>query len=94
MNKDEYIVISKTVLEKRMGELIHNNLMGVNTSLVVQLKQVLTQSTPLTPIVEDAFMNGSNFKEKYVKEIPLEGSNIVLKEPDFDKYILNLKINV
>jgi hypothetical protein len=41
--------------------------------------------------IEEAFLAGSYFKEKWVKEIPLKNSDIVLREPDVEKYLNHAK---
>ena len=49
--KDEYIIINRTALEKRMEELEKNKLnvlLGSDIEISI-LKQILSQSTPLIP---------------------------------------------
>ena len=42
---------------------------------------------------EEFFIQGSHFKEKWFKKIKLSDSNIILKEPNFKKYLKSLKNN-
>lgn len=42
--------------------------------------------------LKKAFTAGSHFKEKYYKEVHLLNSDIVLREPDFEKYLKSKKI--
>jgi hypothetical protein len=93
MNKiEEYIVVNKTLIENRIKWLEERSLNKWQDDELRLLRNILYYSIPLSPLIEDAFIGGSHFKEKYLKEIVLENSNIILKEPDFDKYISKLKI--
>lgn len=60
MNKDEYIIINKTALEKRIEELkeIEKELININKPYsttrgkIDELISLLSQSTPLIPEIE------------------------------------------
>jgi hypothetical protein len=58
MNKDEYIIINKTAIQKRIEELEiqFKGKVGYNMALgeIESLKQILSQSTPLIPEIEKA----------------------------------------
>lgn len=100
--KDEYIIINKTAIQKRIGELekLYKNsekpsVQGiVYNKLIVELKQILSQSTPLIPEIEKAFDAGQY--EEY-KEISLDGGEtyetfkIINEKED---YISNLKLDI
>ena len=43
--------------------------------------------------MQECFIQGSHFKEKWFKKIKLSDSNIILKEPNFKKYLKSLKNN-
>jgi uncharacterized coiled-coil protein SlyX len=99
--KDEYIIINKTALEKRIEELET----GIKTlslsdgfkdiGKIEALKQILSQSTPLIPEIEKALEYGLNSFEdfdetsNYDEESRKEG----LKEIQQD-YISNLKLDI
>lgn len=65
---NEFIIINKTALLKRIEELekekasnLTQNLVGFanqNEGEIVALKQILSQSTPLIPEIEKAFESG------------------------------------
>jgi hypothetical protein len=56
MNKDEYIIINKTAIQKRIEELENTDDYFSQGSFGEHkfLKQVLSQSTPLIPEIEKA----------------------------------------
>ena len=67
--KDEYVIINKTAILKRV-EILERlyktsekpSIQGtIYNQLSIDLKQILSQSTPLIPVVEDAFREGSNY---------------------------------
>lgn len=92
---NEYVIINKSVLEKRIEEL-ENELKDepnpfLNTSYQTELdtlKEVLSQSTPLIPEIEKAFDEGFNSEEEVYKGYPT--GKIIGKED----YISNLKLDV
>ncbi len=43
--------------------------------------------------MQECFIQGSHFKEKWFKKIKLSNSDIILKEPDFKKYLKSLENN-
>jgi hypothetical protein len=66
--KDEYVVINKTALDKRIEELKFFIKIGKDTNpelikacelRIDEINQI--RSTPLTPIIEDAFRAGSKY---------------------------------
>lgn len=86
--EDEYIIISKTAIQKRIEEL--EEIDGVICShLIRELKQILSQSTPLVPEIEKAIEYGM-----------LEGSGAELFEITDEviehqqDYISDLKLNI
>jgi hypothetical protein len=67
--KEEYIIISKTKLLGRIEELKNyfkekklSNIESVTYNhSILEIKQILSQSNPLIPVVEDAFREGSDY---------------------------------
>ena len=71
MNKEEYIVISKTAIQKRIEELENYTyatqniyLEGRNEGELSCLLNLLSQSTPLIPEIEKAFDEARKLKKK------------------------------
>lgn len=98
MNNQEYIIINKTAIQKRIEELekektsnLTQNLVGFanhNEGEISALKQIISQSTPLIPEIEKAFLAGravdnmdsiDDMKPTYIQ---------------FEDYISNLKLNI
>ena len=96
--KDEYIIISKTALEKRIEKLQkeviieHYDFIRVN-SKIDELKGLLSQSTPLIPEIEKAFDAGERYKTFIVEnwDDDGEGDQININKKD---YILNIKLDI
>lgn len=84
MQEEEYIIINKTATQKRIEELekqFKTPHIG-NINRVEELKQILSQSTPLIPEIEKAFDLGLAFNgEKTETET-------------FNDYISNLKLDI
>lgn len=68
MNNDEYVIINKTQILKRIEELasriyensnVGNMLKEVDKLLIQELKQILSQSTPLIPEIEKLIVMAS-----------------------------------
>ena len=89
-----YVIINADKLQKRIDELENYQDKGNHIKEIFVLKQVLSNSIPLIPEIEKAFIQGSHFKEKYVKEIHLIDSDIILQEPDTQKYTSQLKLKI
>lgn len=57
--EEEYIIVSKKAIEKRIEELEEEAEGWIsdfyNKAQIDCLKQILSQSTPLIPVIEDAF---------------------------------------
>jgi hypothetical protein len=102
MNKEEYIVISKTAIQKRIEELEKEYILLSNKSdrslsdiekereIVGEqrgLATIISQSTPLIPEIEKAFDAGRKLSDKSQ-----------LYTPDFhwtkEDYISNLKLDI
>lgn len=98
--KNEYTIINKSVLEKRIKELedqlktlgdtyeeeIHSN--GFISGEINQLKKILSQSTALIPEIEKAF-------DKGVCAIQENSSKLKVKMPKAKQdYISNLKLDI
>ena len=82
MSKDEYIIINRTAIQKRIEEL--EEIGGVICShLIRELKQILSQSTPLIPEIEAALGAGLEVGD-------ITHNSELLKE----YYIANLKLNI
>jgi hypothetical protein len=97
MDNKEYIIISKTAIQKRIEELEveqeKNHLVNVEkfNCLISEIKayrNILSQSTPLIPVLEDCFEHGVG-SGKYKQEYG-ENANGSLSKQD---YISNLKLD-
>ena len=97
MNKDKYVIINKSKLQKRIEELEKFYMTARKVGLIMDtidreieiLKQILSQSTPLIPVLEDCFEHGVG-SGKYKQEYG-ENANGSLSKQD---YISNLKLNI
>ena len=94
--KDEYIIINKLVLEKRIKELEKQaNEYAFNAnrtddyyryiSMIKVLKEILSQSTPLIPEIEKAFEAGRKLSVDGFEEED---------EKDYRKFISQLKLPI
>ena len=88
---NEYVIINKETIQKRIEELKNyfkekqlSNIESVayNHS-ILELKEILSQSTPLIPVVEKAFDAG----QKHNKLFPFSCENK-------QDYITNLKLDI
>ena len=84
--KDEYTIINKTAIQKRIDnlDLIINNgkPSGSDYIELKLLKQILSQSTPLIPVIDRAYDAGKldkdlslmfdNSKARYISNLKLE----------------------
>lgn len=92
--KDEYIIISKTVIQQRIEELKEGLMLsakgtvaqGILLGSIAQLEQILSQSTPLIPEIEKAFDAGGVFCYNVNIDNKYEG--------DKETYISNLKLDI
>lgn len=86
---NEYIIINKTAIQKRIEELERlykgcekPSIQGtLYYQLNIELKKILSQSTPLIPEIEKAFDLGFSTPESCYKE-------------DKQDYISNLKLDI
>lgn len=97
----EYVIINKTLLEKRIEELIKEANSGktipsVNSQMAESLikfkEYLLSQSTPLIPEIDAAFGTGA----RTAKEL-IEKYNYATSAPIQDakmEYISNLKLDI
>ena len=99
--KDEYIIINKTAIEKRIEELeILEKLESMNASFLVRdeietLKRILFQSTPLIPEIEKAFTKGERYGWDSQKSIGnIDEMKEKIKHQSLDNYISNLKLDI
>ena len=96
--KDEYIIINKKAIQKRIDELerLYKNsekpsIQGtLYNQLSIELKQILSQSTPLIPEIEEAFDARNKFEIK--GNFPFE--HTVYKYNSSKDYISNLKLDI
>ena len=91
---NEYIIINKTAIQKRIEELekanedfklharTHNPTMAVCEATLSTLKQILSQSTPLIPEIEKAY---------FERECYGIGTDACTTKQD---YISNLKLDI
>jgi len=97
--KDEYIIIKKTAIQKRIEELEKQfkGKVGYNMALgeIQSLKEILSQSTPLIPEIKDIQIWLS--KQSYQKEYG-EQEYMMYYDVDIPKiiqdYISNLKFDI
>lgn len=85
--KDEYIIINKSVLEKRIEELrqVCNKELGyASDKIYFELEHLLSQSTPLIPEIKKVY-DSSWFKAHGV---------MANKEKEKQDYISNLKLDI
>lgn len=88
--KDEYIIINKTAIQKRIEELEEEQKqineetepisLNINLKKQILIREILSQSTPLIPEVEKAFGLGA--------------ANNANGKPLLSEYISNLKLDV
>jgi predicted transcriptional regulator len=105
---NEYIIINKTTLQKRIEELtkekerfnkfIDTIEYNVLNSLIKQLEQILSQSTPLIPEIEKAIDFGKDCirEHSYIAE---DWNNTPIIEyhdstEEINRYISNLKLDI
>ncbi len=91
MENQEYIIISKTAIQKRIEELEKQRLLELKDDFydtlylgeINSLKQILSQSTPLIPEISKAYYAG--IKDKELSQM-------------FDnpkgRYVYNLKLDI
>ena len=95
MNKDEYIIINKTAIQKRIEELEKERLLELKDDFydslylgeINALKQILSQSTPLIPEIEKAYKKGFT-------EGTCFGATTIYKYKTSEDYISNLKLDI
>ena len=99
--KDEYIIINRTALEKKIEGLEkQKDEYSFNpnktddyyryNSIIKVLKEILSQSTPLIPEIEKAFDARNKFEIK--GNFPFEYTSYKYKNSE--NYISNLKLNI
>lgn len=99
MEKDQYIIVSKTAIQKRIEELENYPVYDSKEGSMIDdeirnLKKILFQSTPLIPVLEDAFNIGAN------SQFEVQEKNLTNKEEIRDYHqkklinISNLKLNI
>lgn len=98
MDNKEYIIINKTAIQKRIEELEKDydekalanddQWCTLIAGQIVAYKNILSPSTPLIPVLEDAFEHGV-CSGKYQQEYG-ENANGSLSKQD---YISNLKLD-
>lgn len=92
--KDEYIIINKEAIQKRIEELEEriksdsNEDKMITHHRVLELKQILSQSTPLLPEIEKAHNVGRNYG-CYLQGGSYDPNDNI----DSEDYISNLKID-
>lgn len=95
---EEYVIISKTAIQKRIEELrILSNqpetsvyYVDVESFILEELEEILSQSAPLVPEIEKAFNEGA---KRYCDSPEGIGTFISLGKQKKD-YISNLTINL
>ena len=101
--KDEYIIINKTAIQKRIEELERlykgcekPSIQGtLYYQLNIELKKILSQSTPLIPEIEKAFTKGERYGWDSQKSIGnIDEMREKIKLQSLDNYITNLKLDI
>lgn len=104
---EEYIIINKTAIQKRIEELEYKlsnekeseepleYLLGEFQGQIKCLKQILSQSTPLIPEIEKAFTKGERYGWDSQKSIGnIDEMKEKIKLQSLDNYISNLKLDI
>ena len=81
--KDEYVIINKTAIQKRIEKLEKTN----QIQQVDELKNVLSESTPLIPEIKKAFNAGGAYTLGSHKKF-------IQTHPNKQDYIANLKLDI
>jgi hypothetical protein len=101
--KDEYVIINKTAIQKRIEELEKTTLVREKDIVEYEvLKYWLNQSTPLIPEIEKAFDEGQNrMQHEIIERLGLRyqteqisQSTILNMEVHSEDYIANLKLDI
>ena len=100
MNKDEYVIINKSKLLKRIEELEEEQKqineekepipLNINLKKQILIREILSQSTPLIPEIEKAFDAGSDYGEDCANSSMGVGEDY----PNKQNYISNLKLDI
>lgn len=82
--KNEYIIINKTTIQKRIEDLrqVCNKELGyASDKIYFELEHLLSQSTPLIPVLEQAYFEGECYgigtdacmtKQEYISNLKLD----------------------
>lgn len=96
--KDEYIIINKTAIQKRIEELEQEVISEFSPgrrlwvdSAIKNLKEVLSQSTPLVPEIKKSWKDGRD-GTKVVGSFPFIETHYINKTSQ--DYISNLKLDI
>lgn len=101
--QEEYIIINKTAIQKRIEELEIQNKelaysdeanpygLGAIAGKIQELKELLSQSTNLIPEIEKAFHEGTRVPFDKSKPLARWWVNV---DQRLEDYISNLKINL
>lgn len=96
--KDEYIIINRTTIKKELEEVENNYFKVKGTDNAdehfldgrrTSLKNILSQSTPLIPVIEDAFDEGG-----VAHTNSQDSRHPTTFKQDKQEYISNLKFNI
>ena len=93
MNKDEYIIINKTAIQKRIEQLKQlrevepdNYEQSYLNGKIKVAEEILSQSTPLIPILQ------KTWNTAYIDAMSIDEE--AYKPLFFEDYILNLKLDI
>lgn len=107
--KDEFIIINKTVIQKRIERLKQsrevepdNYQQSYLNGKIKVAEEILSQSTPLIPEIEKAFDEGQNrMQHEIIERLGLRyqteqisQSTILNMEVHSEDYITNLKLDI
>ena len=104
--KNEYIIINRTSIEKRIEELekdiqyykanIHYAAMHETAKVKLELENLLSQSTPLIPVLEDVFDSGENYGKTWCEFYNTDSVSKAEAERTENKQdcISNLKLDI
>ena len=108
--KDEYIIINRTAIQKRIEELERlyrgcekPSIQGtLYNQLNIELKQIISQSTPLIPEIEKAFESGvDSLQDNLIQKLGLtyqtnevSSATVSSTRGNLEYYISNLKLDI
>lgn len=109
MNKEEFIIINKKTIQKRIERLKQsrevepdNHQQSYLNGKIKVAEEILSQSTPLIPVLEDCYESGvDSLQDNLIQKLGLKyqtnevsSTTINSTRGDLKDYIANLKLNI